>query len=38
MGWDVGATGLKIVLDSNVPLLVNRYVGEDVRRFLTDHG
>jgi alkylresorcinol/alkylpyrone synthase len=38
MGWDVGATGLKIVLDSNVPELVRRYVGEDVRCFLRDHG
>jgi len=38
MGWDVGASGLKIVLDSNVPVLVERYVGEDVRVFLADHG
>ncbi len=38
MGWDVGATGLKIVLDSSVPALVHRYVGEDVEAFLTDHG
>lgn len=38
MGWDVGATGLKIVLDSNVPDLVRRYVGDDVRSFLRDHG
>ncbi|HEU4675947.1 MAG TPA: hypothetical protein VFS29_08165, partial [Motilibacteraceae bacterium] len=38
MGWDVGATGLKIVLDSNVPELVRRYVGEDVRCFLADQG
>ena len=38
MGWDVGSTGLKIVLDSNVPTLVERYVGEDVREFLADHG
>jgi alkylresorcinol/alkylpyrone synthase len=38
MGWDVGATGLKIVLDSRVPELVNTYVGEDVTRFLADHG
>lgn len=38
MGWDVGSTGLKVVLDSNVPTLVNEYVGEDVRGFLTDHG
>lgn len=38
MGWDVGATGLRIVLDSGVPDVVRRYVGEDVSRFLTDHG
>jgi alkylresorcinol/alkylpyrone synthase len=38
MGWDIGATGLKIVLDSNVPELVRRYVGDDVRLFLHDHG
>jgi alkylresorcinol/alkylpyrone synthase len=38
MGWDVGTTGLKIVLDSSVPALVHRYVGEDVRAFLTDCG
>jgi alkylresorcinol/alkylpyrone synthase len=38
MGWDVGASGLKIVLDSNVPVLVERYVGDDVRGFLADHG
>jgi alkylresorcinol/alkylpyrone synthase len=38
MGWDVGASGLKIVLDSNVPTMVHRYVGEDVRLFLADQG
>lgn len=38
MGWDVGTTGLRIVLDSSVPVLVERYVGEDVRAFLADHG
>ena len=38
MGWDVGTTGLKIVLDSSVPALVHRYVGEDVRAFLADRG
>ncbi len=36
MGWEVGTTGLKIVLDSSVPALVHRYVGEDVEAFLTD--
>jgi alkylresorcinol/alkylpyrone synthase len=38
MGWDVGATGLKIVLDSRVPELVDTYVGGDVAAFLADHG
>jgi alkylresorcinol/alkylpyrone synthase len=38
MGWDIGSTGFKIVLDSNVPTLVQRYVGDDVRGFLDDHG
>lgn len=38
MGWDVGAGGLKIVLDSNVPDVVRHYLGDDVDRFLADHG
>ena len=38
MGWDVGTSGLKIVLDNNVPALVKRYVGGDVAAFLADAG
>ncbi len=38
MGWDIGSTGFKIVLDANVPVLVRRYLGEDVRGFLQDQG
>jgi alkylresorcinol/alkylpyrone synthase len=38
MGWDVGAGGLKIVLDAAVPEVVRRYLGDDVRQFLDDHG
>lgn len=38
MGWDVGAGGLKIVLDAQVPELVETYVGGDVDGFLADHG
>lgn len=38
MGWDVGDSGLTIVLGAEVPDLVARYVGEDVERFLADHG
>ncbi|MFI6209092.1 type III polyketide synthase [Streptomyces sp. NPDC051041] len=38
MGWDIGSGGFRIVLDSSVPDLVRRYVGDDVRGFLADHG
>lgn len=37
MGWDVGATGLKIVLDAEVPTLVERYLADEVKRFLDRH-
>jgi alkylresorcinol/alkylpyrone synthase len=37
MGWDVGATGLRVVLDAAVPAIVERYLGEDVDRFLGQH-
>ena len=38
MGWDVGASGLRIVLDAAVPRIVEQYLGEDVDRFLAEHG
>ena len=38
MGWDVGAHRLRIVLDAEVPDLVERYLGDDVDGFLADHG
>jgi alkylresorcinol/alkylpyrone synthase len=37
MGWDVGAGGLKIVLDAQVPEIVRQYFGKDVRSFLAEH-
>ena len=37
MGWDVGAGGLKIVLDAQVPGIVQQYLGEDIRSFLAAH-
>jgi alkylresorcinol/alkylpyrone synthase len=37
MGWDVTSTGLKIVLDADVPAIVRRFLGDDVRAFLADH-
>src|SRR3954451_5369207 len=38
MGWDVGSTGLRIVLDAEVPTLVESYLGDDVDRFLEPAG
>ncbi len=38
MGWDVGGSGLKIVLGAEVPDLVTQYLGDDVRGFLGEHG
>ena len=38
MGWDVGASGLRIVLGVEVPALVERNLRDDVDRFLADHG
>jgi alkylresorcinol/alkylpyrone synthase len=37
MGWDIGASGLKIVLGAEVPDLVTEFLGEDVRQFLKPH-
>ena len=37
MGWDVGAEGLKIVLDAQVPAMVQQYLGADIRSFLAAH-
>jgi alkylresorcinol/alkylpyrone synthase len=38
MGFDVGGTGLRIVLDAQVPAIVGRYIREDVDGFLAGHG
>ena len=38
MGWDVGSTGLRIVLGAEVPDLVRTEVRGDVDRFLTAYG
>jgi len=37
MGWDVGGSGLKIVLDPRVPDIVRQYLGDDLRAFLAPH-
>ena len=38
MGFDVGGSGLRIVLDAQVPAIVGRYIREDVDLFLASHG
>jgi len=38
MGFDVGTSGLRIVLDAAVPTVIGRYIAEDVDGFLADHG
>jgi alkylresorcinol/alkylpyrone synthase len=38
MGFDVASSGLRIVLDAEVPTLVGRYLREDVDGFLADLG
>lgn len=38
MGWDVAATGLRIVLDADVPTLVQRYLRDDVDGVLSAQG
>lgn len=38
MGWDVGATGFKIVLSAEVPSIVKRHLPTEVDEFLSDHG
>jgi alkylresorcinol/alkylpyrone synthase len=38
MGWDIGATGFRIVLDAEVPTLVRDHLGADVAAFLASNG
>jgi alkylresorcinol/alkylpyrone synthase len=38
MGWDVEATGFKIVLSAGVPDMVAQHMGADVDAFLHTHG
>ncbi|MGH3525651.1 MAG: type III polyketide synthase, partial [Mycobacterium sp.] len=38
MGWNIGTTGFQLVLSVEVATVAEKYLGEDVRNFLTDHG
>jgi alkylresorcinol/alkylpyrone synthase len=38
MGWDIGSNGFKIKLSTEVATVAEKYVGDDVRNFLNEHG
>jgi alkylresorcinol/alkylpyrone synthase len=38
MGWDVDASGFRLVLSPDVPAVVERYLADDVTGFLAGHG
>ena len=38
MGWRIGSDGFRIVLSVDVANVTEKYLGEDVRGFLGDHG
>jgi alkylresorcinol/alkylpyrone synthase len=38
MGWKIGADGFRIVLSADVATVTEKYLGDDVRSFLADHG
>ncbi len=38
MGWKIGSDGFRIVLSADVATIAEKYLGDDVREFLSDHG
>ncbi len=38
LGWKIGSEGFRIVLSVEVATVVEKYLGDDVRNFLADHG
>ncbi|MCE6996231.1 hypothetical protein LZG04_15710 [Saccharothrix sp. S26] len=38
MGWDIGGTGLTVVLGAEIPDLVRAHLAKDVERLLSPHG
>ncbi|CAN5311699.1 type III polyketide synthase [soil metagenome] len=38
MGWDVTSAGFRLVLSRDVPAMADTYLGDEVDRFLADHG
>ncbi|MFI1050868.1 type III polyketide synthase [Streptomyces griseoruber] len=38
LGWDIGPTGFRVVIDAGVPDIVRDHFGRHLRAFLADHG
>jgi alkylresorcinol/alkylpyrone synthase len=38
LGWDIGGGGFQIVLSAEISTIVEKYLGDDIRKFLADHG
>jgi alkylresorcinol/alkylpyrone synthase len=38
LGWNIGSDGFQIVLSVEISTLVEKYLGDDIRQFLADHG
>ena len=38
MGWNVTSNGFQLVMSKDVPKMADAYLGEEVDRFLADHG
>jgi alkylresorcinol/alkylpyrone synthase len=38
LGWNIGGDGFQIVLSAEISTVVEKYVGDDIRKFLADHG
>ncbi|APU15670.1 MULTISPECIES: type III polyketide synthase [Actinoalloteichus] len=38
MGWDIGASGFRLVLSADVPTIAREFLSKDVVGFLADHG
>lgn len=38
LGWDIGPTGFRVVIDAGVPDIVRDHLGRHLRAFLAEHG
>ena len=38
LGWNIGSNGFQIVLSVEISTIVEKFLGDDIRNFLADHG